>query len=59
MRRKKTDPELPIRLPFVPGPASNGEYIPLERSPAYELMAALALERADDARGPKRGTPLC
>ncbi|MGB2694124.1 MAG: amidohydrolase family protein [Dehalococcoidia bacterium] len=48
MRRKKIDPELPILLPFVPGPASNGEYIPRERSAAHELMAALAFECADE-----------
>ena len=30
MRAKKTDPELPVVLPFTPGQASNGEYIPLE-----------------------------
>ncbi|MCH7718592.1 MAG: amidohydrolase family protein [Chloroflexi bacterium] len=48
MRRKKTDPELPILLPFQPGPASNGEYVPPERTPAHELMAAIALERAEE-----------
>src|SRR3990172_11109984 len=48
MRRKKTDPELPILLPSQPGPASNGEYVPPERSVAHELMAAIALERAEE-----------
>lgn len=54
MRRKKTDPELPSLLPFVPGPASNGEYIPRERSPAHQLMAYLAFERAEEIARKRR-----
>lgn len=48
MRRKKTDPELPFLLPFVPGPASNGEYVPLDPASRHLRMAALALERAEE-----------
>lgn len=51
---KKTDPELPIRLPFAPGPASNGEYVPPQRSRAHERMAALALERAEEIARKRR-----
>ncbi len=47
MRSTKTDPELPIALPFQPGPASNGEFVPRDPSPAHRQMAALALERAE------------
>ncbi len=48
MRRKKTDPELPILLPFQPGPASNGEFVPLDPTPAHLKIAALAFERAEE-----------
>ncbi len=48
MREKKTDPELPILLPFQPGPASNGEFVPLDPTRAHRRMAALALERAEE-----------
>ena len=47
MREKKTDPELPILLPFQPGPVSNGEYVPPDPTPAHLRMAAVALERAE------------
>lgn len=47
MRVRKTDPELPVLLPFVPGPASNGEYVPPDPAPRHLRMAALALERAE------------
>jgi hypothetical protein len=47
MRSRKTDPELPIVLPFQPGPASNGEFVPRDPSPAHRAMAALAMERAE------------
>jgi hypothetical protein len=47
MRRRKTDPELPILLPFVPGQASNGEFVPKARA-AHDLRAeALAHEMAE------------
>jgi hypothetical protein len=48
MRAKKTDHELPILLPFQPGPASNGEYVPADPSPDHLRMAALALERGTE-----------
>ncbi len=48
MRQKKTDPELPVLLPFQPGPASNGEFVPPEPSPAHRRIAALALDRAEE-----------
>jgi predicted TIM-barrel fold metal-dependent hydrolase len=47
VRRKKTDPELPVLLPFVPGQASNGEFVPKERSPANLRAEALAHEMAE------------
>jgi predicted TIM-barrel fold metal-dependent hydrolase len=47
MRTKKTDPELPIFLPFEPGPASNGEYVPRDRSLNEQRAAALAMESAE------------
>jgi uncharacterized protein len=47
MRSTKTDPELPIVLPFQPGPASNGEFVPFDPSPAHLEIAALAMERAE------------
>ncbi len=34
MRAKKTDPELPVLLPFEPGIVSNGEFVPPEPSAA-------------------------
>ncbi|HZP57462.1 MAG TPA: amidohydrolase family protein [Dehalococcoidia bacterium] len=46
MRRKKTDPELPPLLPFEPGQASNGEFVPKERTRAHQHAAALAHEMA-------------
>jgi len=48
MRAKKTDRELPLLLPFQPGPASNGEFVPRDPSLAHRRMAALAMERAED-----------
>lgn len=48
MRSKKTDPELPVLLPFRPGPASNGEFVPRERSWRHLATEALALERAEE-----------
>lgn len=48
MRRRKTDPELPIVLPFVPGQASNGEFVPAERTRAHRHAEALAHEMADE-----------
>ena len=47
MREKKTDPELPILLPFVPGQASNGEFVPRERSRSHREAEALAHEMAE------------
>jgi predicted TIM-barrel fold metal-dependent hydrolase len=47
MRAKKTDPELPILLPFEPGPASNGEYVPRYRSINEQRAADLAMESAE------------
>ena len=54
MREKKTDPELPILLPFQPGPASNGEYVPPDPTRAHLRMAAVALERAEVIAGKRR-----
>lgn len=54
MREKKTDPELPILLPFQPGPASNGEYVPPDPTRAHLQMAAVALERAEVIAGKRR-----
>src|SRR5438477_669593 len=52
MRTKKTDPELPVVLPFTPGQASNGGYIPLERRREHVAAEALALEMGEEiARG--------
>lgn len=48
MRPRKTDPELPVVLPFEPGPASNGEFVPRERSRTHRHAAALAHEMADE-----------
>ena len=47
MRRRKTDPELPVLLPFVPGQASNGEFVPQERTAKHREAAALAHELAE------------
>ena len=48
MRSKKTDPELPILLPFQPGIVSNGEFVPPEPTLAHQRIAQLAFERAAD-----------
>ncbi len=48
MRAKKTDPELPIVLPFTPGQASNGEFVPAARTPENLRAEALAYEMAAD-----------
>ncbi len=48
MRKKKTDPEIPIMLPFVPGQASNGEFVPRARTRQHLEAEALAHEMAED-----------
>jgi predicted TIM-barrel fold metal-dependent hydrolase len=48
MRRRKTDPELPVLLPFTPGQASNGEFVPKERTRTHLAAEALAHEMAED-----------
>jgi uncharacterized protein len=48
MRERKTDPELPLLLPFMPGQASNGEFIPREPSPNHRAAAHLALEMGEE-----------
>lgn len=48
MRRRKTDNELPILLPFVPGQASNGEFVPKARTRKHLEAEALAHEMAED-----------
>ncbi|MEX1252964.1 MAG: amidohydrolase family protein [Dehalococcoidia bacterium] len=48
MRARKTDPELPILLPFQPGPVSNGEFVPPAPTRAHRMIAALAMERAEE-----------
>ena len=47
MRERKTDPELPILLPFTPGQASNGEFVPRERSRLHLEAEARALEMGE------------
>ena len=56
MRERKTDPELPIILPFIPGQASNGEFVPTARSIKHAEAAALAYEMADRIAR-KQGVP--
>lgn len=48
MRTRKTDPELPLLLPFQPGIVSNGEFVPPEPTLRHRRIAALALERAEE-----------
>jgi hypothetical protein len=48
MREKKTDPELPILLPFRPGQASNGEFVPRARTWRERAIEALAFERGEE-----------
>jgi predicted TIM-barrel fold metal-dependent hydrolase len=48
VRRRKLDPELPLLLPFVPGQASNGEFIPAPQTPAQRAAAALSFEMGED-----------
>jgi hypothetical protein len=48
MREKKTDPELPILLPFTPGQASNGEFVPRERTREHRAAEALAFEMGEE-----------
>ena len=47
MREKKTDPEFPLALPFIPGQASNGEFVPKARSRKHLEAEALAHEMAE------------
>ncbi len=47
MLSSKFEPDLPPLLPFQPGPASNGEFVPRDPSPHHLRMAALAHERAE------------
>ena len=47
VREKKTDPELPLLLPFTPGQASNGEFVPRARTREHLEAEALALEMAE------------
>jgi predicted TIM-barrel fold metal-dependent hydrolase len=49
MRRKKTDAEYPLALPFTLGQASNGEFVPRARSRSHARAEALALEMAETA----------
>ncbi|MCI0857045.1 MAG: hypothetical protein J4N98_10160, partial [Chloroflexi bacterium] len=48
MREKKTDPELPILLPFQPGIVSNGEFVPPEPTEAHRRIAHVAMERGTE-----------
>ena len=48
MRTKKTDPEVPLLLPFEPGQASNGEFVPRQQSRVHLRAASLAVEMATD-----------
>ena len=47
VRRKKTHAELPLLLPFIPGQASNGEFVPRARTPQHIEAEARALEMAE------------
>jgi len=47
MRIKKTDAELPILLPFTPGQASNGEFVPKARTRKHLEAEALAHDMAE------------
>ncbi len=47
MREKKTDPELPLLLPFRPGQASNGEFVPRARTRHHLEAETRALEMAE------------
>jgi hypothetical protein len=46
VRTRKTDPELPLLLPFEPGIVSNGEFVPPEPTLRHRQIAALTFERA-------------
>ena len=48
MREKKTDPELPVLLPFRPGVVSNGEFVPNDPTPADRRIAHIAMERGTE-----------
>ena len=48
MRERKTDPELPILLPFRPGIVSNGEFVPPDPTRAHRRIAHVAMERATE-----------
>jgi hypothetical protein len=48
MRARKTDPELPILLPFRPGQASNGEFVPKARTRKHREAEALAHEMGEE-----------
>ena len=48
MREKKTDPELPVLLPFQPGIVSNGEFVPPEPTEAHRRIAHVAMERGTE-----------
>ena len=52
MREKKTDPELPIVLPFVPGQASNGEFVPTFEALLLQFKKMAAALRAQIASHP-------
>ena len=54
MRQKKTDPEVPVLLPFQPGIVSNGEFVPPEPTEAHLRIAALAMESAEEIARRKR-----
>ena len=47
MRTRKTDPELPILLPFTPGQASNGEFVPKARTRRHIEAEVLAHDMAE------------
>ena len=48
MREKKTDPELPVLLPFQPGIVSNGEFVPPDPTPGHLRIAHIAMERGQE-----------
>ncbi|MEX0786617.1 MAG: amidohydrolase family protein [Dehalococcoidia bacterium] len=54
MRPNKTDPELPVLLPFQPGIVSNGEFVPPEPTLNHRRIAALAYERGTEIARRKR-----
>ena len=54
MRAKKTDPELPLLLPFQPGIVSNGEFVPPEPTLTHRRHRNAAAHCDDGRAGGRR-----